>query len=344
VVALGLAHEGGRDPLLPPLVERSGTSPFVLLVAAYRLRQHLRQRPPHVVMAHGGWAAEVTVLAIPRGGPLVVWQRILGFPVSRWGPMRRRWWRAVADRVDAAVALTDDLEQELRQLGFDGPIWVIPNSRRPDRFVHLDREVEARRLREDLGLADGAPLLGFVGHLVVQKRAERTVDVLAKVRAAGVDAHLVVAGDGPQRRRLEAAVRDLGLGQHVTLLGHRDDVEHILAAVDVCLLTSDAEGIPGVAIEAQMAGTPIVTFPMGGVREVVEDGVTGVVLPQSDTAVMADAVVSLLHDPERRLAMGVEARRRTPDFAASRAAVRYAAELVELERARRSAARSVAST
>ena len=124
--------------------------------------------------------------------------------------------------------------------------------------------------------------MGFVGHLVPQKQPELAVDVLASMRTRGCPAHLVVAGDGPLRADVERRVGDLALSSHVTLLGHRDDVERIYAAIDLLMITSASEGVPGVAIEAQMAGCPVVSFPVGSVTDVVDDGVTGVVVERSD--------------------------------------------------------------
>jgi glycosyltransferase involved in cell wall biosynthesis len=332
LVTLGLSHGGGQEPHMPPLVKRAGTTPDVLALASFRLRRQLRRQPADVVVAHGGWCARVTAAAVPRGGPLLVWQRILGFPPAVWRPAHRRWWRIVLRRVDAAVALTTELADELRLLGFDRPIWLIPNSRRPARFEGLDRAEERAALHADVGLPADRPILGFVGHLVDQKRPERAVDVLLEVRRRGVPAHLVIAGDGPRRGVAEARARELDLSAHVSFLGHRADVERVFAGMDLCLLTSEAEGIPGVAIEAQMAGTPVISYPLGGVAEVVEHGVTGIVLDEPRIDPMAEAAVALLLDPARRDAMGEAARDRTPLFSAARTAALYAERLEELVR------------
>ncbi|MEJ7583611.1 MAG: glycosyltransferase family 4 protein [Acidimicrobiales bacterium] len=323
VVALGLAHDGGRDPQLPPLVSRVSVGVDVLVADAWRLRRLLRSEPADVVLAHGGWAVQVAAVATPRGGPAVVWQRILGFPESVWRTGRRRWWQLVLRRVDAAVALTGDLEDELRRLGFAGPVWVIANARRTDRFDALDRDTESSWLRGRLGVAPDLPLIGFVGHLVDQKRPERAVEVLSRLHAMGREAHLVVAGGGPLADALEREVRSRLLSDHVSLLGHRNDVERILAGIDLLVLPSDHEGIPGVAIEAQMAGCPVVTFPLGGVGEVVDDGVTGIVLGDHDTATMAAEVSRLLGDPARRRRMSVAARRRSARFSVGHTADAY---------------------
>jgi glycosyltransferase involved in cell wall biosynthesis len=330
VVALGRAFDGGQEPGLAPLGAWRRQGPLELVLGAVRLRRLLARDPVDVAAAHGGWAAQVVALAVPfSGGPLLVWQRILGWPDKVWGSVRRRWLSAVARRYAAAVALTDDQEAELRRLGYRGPVWLIPNFRQSDRFRDLDRSVAARRLRAELGIAEGTPLVGFVGHLVSQKRPERALEVLARLRSRGCPVHLVVAGTGPLRAELEARADRLGVHTGVTFLGQRRDVEWVLGGVDLALLTSEAEGIPGVAIEALMAGCPVVTVPVGGVTEVVEHGVTGLVLDGDDPAAMAEAVARLLADGETRERMSRESRARTDRFSASSAAAVYAERISE---------------
>jgi glycosyltransferase involved in cell wall biosynthesis len=330
VVALGRAFDGGQEPGLAPLGAWRRQGPLEFALAALRLRRLLAREPVDVVLAHGGWAAQVVALAMPfGGGPLLVWQRILGWPDKAWSGVRRRWLSAVAHRFAAAVALTDDQEAELRCLGYRGQVWLIPNFRQPDRFRDLDRSVAARRLRSELGIAEGAPLVGFVGHLVSQKRPERALEVLARLRSRGCPAHLVVTGTGPLRPVLEARAELLGVGTGVTFLGQRHDVEWVLGGVDLALLTSEAEGIPGVAIECLMAGCPVVTVPVGGVTEVVEHGVTGLVLDGDDPDAMAEAVAGLLADGETREGMSRESRARTDWFSASAAAAVYAERIAD---------------
>jgi glycosyltransferase involved in cell wall biosynthesis len=327
LVALGPALDGGLDPELAPLAgsRREGLPQLVTL--AWRVRRLLADEPVDVVLAHGGWAAQVVALAAPRGGPLLVWQRILHFPDKVWRPVRRRWWATVARRFEVGVALTDDMAAELRRLGWRGPVWVVPNFRKPDRFVSVDRTVAASRLRSEVGVASGTPLIGFVGHLVRQKRPERALEVLDLLRAQGCPAHLVVAGTGPLRPDVEGYAERLGVAEAVTFLGHRPDVESVFGGVDLALLTSEAEGIPGVAIEALMAGCPMVTVPVGGVTEVVEHGVTGLVLEDDDPATMAEAVAGLLADDETRQSMSRAGRQRTAKFSASAPAAVYAERL-----------------
>ncbi len=132
------------------------------------------------------------------------------------------------------------------------------------------------------------------------------------------------------RAALEDQVAERLLDAYVHVLGEREDVEHIFGGIDVFVLTSDHEGIPGVLIEAQMAGCPVVTPLIGGVRDVIEDGVTGMITAHSDPKEIAHGVVELLGDRERRTRMVEAARRRASQFTSSRAAAIYEQHLTGL--------------
>jgi glycosyltransferase involved in cell wall biosynthesis len=330
VVALGLAFDGTEDAGISSLTRRPDSGLQTLFAASRALRRELRRAPVDVVIAHGGRAVEAAVLVRRRGRPLVVWQRILGFPSEVWRPIPRLRWRAVVNRIDTAVALTPDLGDELRRLGFAGPVWTIANFRDPAPFASLDRAAASREVRDELGIPADAGLIGFVGHLIEQKRPDRALDALVATHDLGEKAHLVVAGDGPLRRRLEEDVEARGLTDFVHVLGHRDDIPHLLAAIDVFILTSDHEGLPGVLIEAQMAGCPVVTVPVGGVSKIVDNNETGYVTNAIDAGKIAERVVELLRNPELRNRMSEAARSRPDRFSLEEAARIYSEHLLAL--------------
>lgn len=307
LLAVGEGHEGTSSEELRVLVRSPNQHPGVLLLAARRLRDVLRTTDPDVIVAHGGSAAQVASLASPRPGPALVWQRILGLP-SRLGPVRRARVTRVLNRVDAVVALTPRLEAEVRALGFGGLVRVIPNARRTDRFEALDRGRARGELCRDRSIPAERTLVGLVGHLVEQKDPVAAVDGFARLVDRGSDAHLVVVGSGPLAGEVRSAIHRRGLTERTTLLGHVDQVERILGGIDLLWLTSRDEGIPGVLVEAAMAGCPVVTYPVGDVAEVVEHDVTGVVLRAGDPNVLADVTVDLLADRQRLVTMGQRAR------------------------------------
>lgn len=323
LIAVGPGHEGGRDLSIPTLTASIRQHPLVLLRGARALRSELRSQPVDVILAHGGSALQVAAMATIGRPVSIVHQLIMGMPIDQRGPIWHRWWRWLLGRCDAVVSLTEELSAEVRGLGYTGPIELIANARDQRRFQAIDRPVARRTLREALDLDDHVHLIGFVGHLVDQKRPDVAVDVLRRVRNHGVDAHLLVVGGGPNEAALKDQVRTSGVEKYVTLAGHRPDVAGPLAGMDLLLLTSDGEGMPGVAIEAQMAGCPVVSFPVGGASEVVEDGVTGIVLGEHDASVMASEVVRLLESGDALEAMATAAQARSEMFSMERAAQIY---------------------
>jgi glycosyltransferase involved in cell wall biosynthesis len=159
-------------------------------------------------------------------------------------------------------------------------------------------------VRAELGLQGAGPVIGTVGVL----RPQKALDVL--IRASAILARefaglkVLVAGDGPERARLERLVDELGLRETVVLLGMRRDVPDLLAALDVVAFSSDFEGSPISVMEAMAASKPIVATRVGGVPDLIEQGVHGLLVETQDARALAEAVSELLRDPERAREMG----------------------------------------
>jgi glycosyltransferase involved in cell wall biosynthesis len=136
--------------------------------------------------------------------------------------------------------------------------------------------------------------------------------------------HLDLVGDGEQREALERQVDALGLRAHVTFHGFSDDVTPYLDAADLFVLSSTSEGIALTLLEAMAAGLPVVATDVGGNREVVQDGMTGFLVPARDPAALARAMRALLEDPTRAAGMGANGRARVvEEFALDRTAAAY---------------------
>lgn len=175
------------------------------------------------------------------------------------------------------------------------------------------------RVRAELGVADGAPLIGIVARLDPYKGQSDTMEAFARLRATGAvpqGARLAVVG-GPSPwcpdygAELEAKVRDLGLGDSVRLLGVRSDVPTLLGAFDLFLHPTRSDPCPLALLEASAAGLPVVAYAEGGALEMVEDGVSGLLAsPAGDVGALADAMGALLADPARARAMGAAGARR----------------------------------
>jgi glycosyltransferase involved in cell wall biosynthesis len=342
LLAVTLGHEGEHVAELEPLVAVPSQGPRELVHAARQLRRRLRalrrdpsRGAPDVILAHGAAAALVAVAASPRRGPSIVWQTIVAMAPQSFRGVQGAGWRVAVRRLDGVVALTTELGDEARRLGYRGPVWPIPNARQSSRYEHLDRAVEAARLRTELGVGAETALLGLVGFLVAQKQPEQAVDVLAELRRAGQDVHLVVAGSGPLSGEVERRADEHGVRGHVSLVGHRDDVPQVLAGLDLLILTSADEGIPGVIIEAAMAGCPVITYPFGGVRELIDPGTNGVILAEPSVTLMAKEAAALLDDPAGRRAMADAAKRDAGRFSMATVSLVYESHLRSLPMLRR---------
>lgn len=152
------------------------------------------------------------------------------------------------------------------------------------------------------------PLVGSVGCLAVRKDYVTLVEALARVKARGRAFRAVIAGDGPDRDAVEARRAALGLDE-LSLLGERSDVDRLLPAFDVFVLSSREEGIPNALLEAMAAARACVVTDVGGNREVLADGRTGWIVPPRDPEALAAALDDVLSRPEEGTRRGAAARR-----------------------------------
>jgi glycosyltransferase involved in cell wall biosynthesis len=174
---------------------------------------------------------------------------------------------------------------------------------------------DVRRIREALGVPVDAPLVGAVGSLRPQKAFEVLIDAAVLLRARHPGIRVVIAGGGDEQPTLQAHIDRVGAGDVVSLLGARDDVRELLQAFDVAVNCSDFEGQPLSVLEEMDASLPIVATRVGGVPDLIDDGVHGRLVPPRDPAALAGAVDAMLADRDAARAMGARARiRRREEF------------------------------
>ncbi len=231
--------------------------------------------------------------------------------------------RAAARLVSSFVAVSEPTAAQARQQRNCAPakLKVIPNGIRLDRFDRPAAERAALRAaaRKDLGLGD-AWVVGTVGRLDEYKNHLMLVRAMAPYLGDGVK--LVIIGGGPMREALEQAVARLPDPSSVVLAGQRMDVPNLLPAFDVFTLPSSTEGLPLVVPEAMAAGLPVVATAVGGLPSVLDEGVTGLLVPVEEEP-LAAALLSL-RDPAKARAMGAAARAAALErFGAERMVDRY---------------------
>jgi glycosyltransferase involved in cell wall biosynthesis len=156
------------------------------------------------------------------------------------------------------------------------------------------------RVRAELDIEPGRPVLGVIGRLHPVKGHRAVLAMLPAIVRSCPRAQLLVIGDGPERPACEALARELGISGHVRFLGKRGDVPRLLSAIDLVLMPSQSEGLGLAAIEALAAARPVIAFAVGGLPEVVVDGLNGRLVPAGDCEAFSKAVIETLQDPELR--------------------------------------------
>ena len=161
-------------------------------------------------------------------------------------------------------------------------------------------------LREELGIAPDVALVGMISVLRSWKGHGTYLDAVAHLlKSSKRPVHFIIAGDGPGRQELTDKIAKEPWKGRVTLLGHRSDVPNVLASLDVLVLPSFAhEGIPQIILQAQAMARAVVATTVGGIPEVVEDNVTGLLIPPRNPGALAEKISVLLEDPALRTRLG----------------------------------------
>jgi len=269
--------------------------------AALTLSSIVRAYRPHVVHAHGYRAAWVCALAgvLTPFPPVVVTAHNL-FPADT-ERLAAAGARMALGRAHTVIAISRAVANSLMQAGIRARrVRLIPNGIQTPVPKRCRREV-----REALGISDGCPMLIVVARLMEDKGVAWALKAHALLRHRLPEAVLLVVGDGPDRDALELMASELDVDDGVRFLGFREDVADLLAASDVCLVPSIAEGQSLVVLEAMALGVPVVATSAGGLSEVVVDGETGLVVPPMDHGALAEAAFGVLNS--RELAEGLAA-------------------------------------
>ena len=285
---------------------RRALRPWADAVALVSLVRLFRRERPGIVHTHSSKAGVLGRLAARLAGVPVVVHTVHGWsfhegmsravraPVVALERLAARWTSALV------VVAERDREEGLRAgIGEPGQYALVRSG--IDLSAHRVGPGAAARARAQLGLPAGVPLVGTVTRFYPQKDPSTLVAAMARVLDTVPAARLVVVGDGPLRPEVEALVARLGIASQVTLLGWCDRVAQVLPAFDVFVSTGRWEGLPRAVVEAAAAGVPVVATDVGGTREVVVDGETGLLVPPADPDRLARALTRLLTTPELRL-------------------------------------------
>lgn len=348
-----LCHD--RKALSPPAhvpLINGSTSPGILHrfpFAQWRqlraLRRVVRKDRPELVHAYFFWPIIYGRILKSMGtiSHLVENREDEGFG---WGTMEYALLRQTAGVPDRIICVSDSVRRVvLEREGVDPARTVIIRNGiavPPGEFsAENDPGAEAASLREELDIAPDELVVGMVANL---NRAVKGLDYFVEsmpliVREAP-RARFLIVGGGTGHQALTDRMRDLGVVDRVLLPGFRADVDRFYRIMDVSVLTSLSEGLSITILESMSFGLPVVATRVGGNPELVEDGRTGLLVPPKDPEAFTAAVVRLLRDPDLRMALGREGRRRVrSEFSLPQVARRYSKlyeEVLETEAGPRS--------
>ncbi|TMC60732.1 MAG: glycosyltransferase family 4 protein [Chloroflexi bacterium] len=206
----------------------------------------------------------------------------------------REQLRRLTPHMDQLIAVSQAMERKIVEEGRSGaPVKLIYNGVDIERYEHQE---PCCTLRDEYGMEPGAQIVGVVARLEPEKGHPTLLEAWPQVLRKVPDAYLLVVGEGSKRSELEQQARDLRIAHRVVFTGRRDDVPAVTAALDVAVLPSYREAQGLTILEAMALSRPVVASNVGGIPEVIEDGVTGLLVPPHDAEALAAAIVRLLTD------------------------------------------------
>jgi len=220
---------------------------------------------------------------------------------------RRRRWRVfkLLDRViyrqyAQVLAVTGEVREALIQWlpAITDKVRVLQNAVDPARFHFPEEQVE--RVRQELGLESRDRTVLFAGRLAPVKGLDVLLQAIASLSGGLPPTRFLIAGDGPQRRELEEFATRAGVRNKVSFLGVREDIPLLLRVADLVVLPSRWEGLPMILLEAMAARTPVLATAVGGIPQLVEQGIHGWLVSPGDPAALAEGLVTLITSSELR--------------------------------------------
>jgi glycosyltransferase involved in cell wall biosynthesis len=289
-----------------------------------------------IVHLHGARAAlfgRLTALTLGRRRPRVVYS-IHGFAAPHYPTPRRQILLAVerglAPVTDLWICVSHAEREALLVAGVADAerVHVIWNGIDLQRFQ--DRALQPREARLALGVPADSLVVTTICRLFRPRDFPTLLDAFRQVREGLPHAHLLIVGDGPLRPQVEATVAVLHQESSVHLLGMRHDVPHILRATDVLVMASRGwEGLPLSVLEAMASSLPVVASDVGGTREAIVNGETGLLFPPGNASALAQAILSLARDPLLAKRMGQQGLARVREHFTSERMARETAALYE---------------
>ena len=313
----GVAQGLGVPIVTVPELHRE-ISPLRDLRAVYHLADLIHEVRPHILHTHTAKAGTIGRLAarlLGDNGPPIVVHTFHGHVLRGYfDPVRSTAFRLLerwlAQRTTALIAVSPEVRDDLVSLGVapQEKFTVVRLGIELDERVGSDSDGPRADTRRALGIPADRFVVGWIGRMTGVKRTDDVLLAVRALRERGVDTVLCMVGDGPDRDAVERRAHQLGIVRDSLFLGYQEEVASYYAAFDALILPSANEGTPVSAIEALGGGRPVVATRVGGVPDVVRDGIDGFLVEPGDVDAMAERLSALAADPPLRHRMGEAGR------------------------------------
>ncbi|OGC83077.1 MAG: hypothetical protein A2W07_00135 [candidate division Zixibacteria bacterium RBG_16_43_9] len=290
-------------------------SPRKDLVAFWKLYRIIRREKPDIVHTHLAKAGTLgRVAAKLAGAPIIVhtfhgnlFQEHFNSSQSKFFLNLEKLLMRISNKI---IAISNSQKQELLNYKVGDPrkIACIPLGLELEPF--LTSEHNRGVFRKELALEEKVPLIGVIARLVPIKGHDYFFEAAKLISQEFPSVRFIVVGDGELRKTLTDLVTDLGIEDKVIFCGFRKDLVNIYADLDIVVLSSLNEGLPVSIIEALAARKAVVATDVGGVKDLVEHGVTGLIVPKQDPQKLAQGMTYLLRNPQEGLKFGENGRKK----------------------------------
>jgi glycosyltransferase involved in cell wall biosynthesis len=300
-----------------------------------RLIREIDSFSPWVIVANGSRTLKYAAAARQFYKKDSLWVARWIDDAAFWNPGQISKWiykELIISKFDAVVAVSQSsLDSVIMHYEFNNPTKVIHRVFDSKKFEQAPDRKEARGR---LGLNESDEVLLFLGNLTSQKRPDRFIQIVQELAKTRPNLRGLIVGDGEMRKELESQVAGIKYqenrdkkqeargereearsascgttsGAFISFFRYQSDVAPFVAAADLLVLTSDTEGLPGVVLEAAYFSVPTVASDVGGIRECLIDGETGVLIPTREVPPFCQAISNLLEDPDYRMKMGKAAK------------------------------------
>lgn len=306
------ARERNVDPLVIPELKRD-ISLADDLKAFCKIYSIIKREKPDIVHTHAAKAGTLGRLAALLCGVPVKMHTFHGHIFDGYfSPFKAKVFLAIerflALFTDRVITVSEAVRHEIAdklKVAHPSKCVIVPLGLELGKF--FDCEKERGKFRNELGLSGATLLVGIVGRLVPIKNHEMFLNAAKKIleMKPSPDIRFIVVGDGELKGHLESYAARLGLGSHVIFTGWRKDLAGVYADLDIVALTSLNEGTPVSLIEAMASGRPVISTKVGGVQDLVTEGLNGYLVPSQDTSVFVQRLSMLMTDGPKRRQFGL---------------------------------------